>query len=195
MDSFKILASKRKLNSTFLMAGWLFADLLLALGIIFLFSDSKNLMPANQEVFLPETTTPSSQQTVSPSQLAISSATPVELDISQIGLDTQPVIFTVQVNPKSFVSSETFEISRFQTNLGRFMNQYLNSKVGLVITLGYHDNIGMGMQMARRGNAELLSSYPEVFNNSVMKPFWYSTDEINVAGVIKFEIYFLRIMP
>lgn len=178
-------------NTIYLSSGWLFADLLLALGVIFLVSGSKS--PSGVAVVIPSTPTASytSQPIYPPDVSAMSTSTITPEASSQVGLDKTPVILTINVMPSAFIEGNSREILRFQENLKNSLYKYLGKRAGLVITLGFHSNIGSGMQMARKGNLELVGLYPNIFGNSVMKPFWFSVDEINVAGTMKFEIYFL----
>ncbi len=183
-----------KKNSIFLTAGWLFADLMLVLSVIFLVSSSK----AQSKIFLisdlmtvtPEATiayeSPQEKETVTPTVVVAVDEDP------QVGLDTTPVVLIVVVAPAAYLNENAFEVKSIQATLRKRLSNYSDKKAGLVITLGYHSEIGMGMRIARKGNSELNNLFPEIFSNTVMKPFWFSTDEINIAGTIKFEIYFLK---
>jgi hypothetical protein len=182
-----------KKNTIFMTAGWLFADLLLVLAVIFLVSSSKvtqNASISSRSMSV----TPSPFFTATPHSSPTFSVLPG--DNLEVGLDTTPVIFIVNVTPVSFLGDNALESKRLQASLKNYVSDYSDKKAGLVITLGFHSNIGTGMQLAIRGNKELLNLYPDVFKNSVMKPFWFSTDEFNIAGTIKFEIYFLtKVIP
>lgn len=181
-----------KKNSVFLTAGWLFADLFLALSVIFLVSNSK--IPSSEYLLSvsKSATLDVPQNSPMPDEEIITPTLTARPDENlQVGLDTTPVILIVNVTPVKYLSNDASETENIQVSLKNKLSDYLDRRAGLVITLGYHNEIGIGMRLAQKGNLELKKLYPELFRNSVMKSFWFSTDVINVAGTIKFEIYFL----
>lgn len=185
-------------NSTFLSTGWLFADLLLALSVIFLISGSKATNNTPFTAIPTFTKTPVNifgpflqNETPTPTNIFFTPTPTIEIsNESQIGLDQTPVIIVIHVNPENFLKGYSGAVDGFRASLKKSLSDYSSERAGLVITLGFHTNIGSGMQLARSGNSELRNLYPNVFRNSVMKPFWFSVDEINTSGTIKFEIYF-----
>src|SRR5574341_527877 len=113
---------------------------------------------------------------------------------AQIGLDLTPSLVTVSVDSQRLLNNDLAEIESLRSQIEYKFSNIQGKRVGLVITLGYHQTVANGMKLARMGNELLVEVYPEIFDRSVMKPFWYSIDDNHPVGTITFEIYFFTII-
>jgi hypothetical protein len=175
--------SPHRVRDTISIAGWLFADLLLGLAMIFLVSTTGSIKAS------PPPSPVGLSRTPSPSATALTKATPTP----RVGLNLTPIPFQVSVDSAKLLSNDPNEILSLKSQLRSQINQKMvnhrNVRAGLVITLGYHREILNGVRLAKKGNEILLEVDSEIFDGSVMKPFWYSLDVNHPAGTITFEIY------
>jgi hypothetical protein len=155
------------------LAGWLFADLFLGLAMLFLIFNTQGTEISYLNLV---TSTP----TLPPTSSISIAQTPTVDPSYEVGLDLVPHYITI---PNSDDNSIKNQIS--QT-----LEQFPNKRAGLVITLGYHDEIRKGMALANKVNGSLKELYPIMFSNAVMKPFWYSIDQNHPIGTVVAEIYF-----
>lgn len=197
-------------RSAFGLAGWLFADLLLGLSMVFLAASLStpfvsNTITLTATITPTETPTSTPQKTnttvimtrtasatnVIPSLTTVPTSTiiPSPSTIQRIGLETTPVIISISVSPEDFLAGKFDSVSSFKNKADRILSQYKDRRVGLVITLGYHDEVRNGVRLAAKANQVLASSYPHMFDNAVTKEFWYSLDTNHPAGTIVMEVY------
>lgn len=196
-----------RVRDTVSMAGWLFADLLLGLAMLFLvfntvgekttplstLTPSPTLSPTSaiqkiNKTDVPNNVEPITRSTVTPTKFV--TPLPEVTATAQIGLDLTPSLVSVSVDSQKILNGDLDEIENLRSQIRYKIGDFQEKRVGLVITLGYHQTVGGGMKLAKLGNEVLLDLYPEVFGRSVMKPFWYSLDEYHPTGTITFEIYF-----
>lgn len=187
-------------RDTISLAGWLFADLFLGLAMLFLvfntIGDEDSLLSATSTSETPKvfrTVTPSPAITLTkPLQTSIPThpLTPTVKATVPVGLDLVPGFVTVNIVPQLLLSNNSSEIDTLTELLRARFKTYGDRRVGLVITLGYHKEVGSGIALAKKANMILRELYPEMFNGAVMKTFWYSLDENHPAGTITFEVYF-----
>ena len=158
-------AAKR---SIFHIAGWLFADLLLALTIMFIAASAAGKPLSTTKTHLSITPTPT--------------PTPVPRQVPQV-LDRHPLTFTINVNPLQLNQPNTIAQVRDQVNQQLNKSNDANRKVGFVITLA---GGALGDNHARSFNA-ILNSIP-AFQSAVFKNYH---DLQNPDSEFDLEIYFL----
>jgi hypothetical protein len=199
-----------RVRDTVSLAGWLFADLLLGLAMLFLVfntvgekttplsthtpspSSSPTSSIQSQKTAAPNLNEPIPQMTVTKTKFV--TPLPEVTATAQIGLDLTPSLVTVSVDSQKILNGDLDEIEALRSQIRYKIADFRGKRVGLVITLGYHRTVAGGMSLARLGNEVLLDLYPEIFDRSVMKPFWYSLDDNHPTGTITFEIYFFTII-
>src|SRR5581483_5233108 len=115
-------------HGIFHTAGWLFADLLLALTIIFIAASATG--KATPKVPLSIMPTPTSIPTPTPTPIP----TPTPTAIKQT-LDPHPLTFTINVNPFQLNSPDTITTVKGQVTQQLDQSHNGNRKVGFVITL------------------------------------------------------------
>lgn len=191
---------KSQHRDTISLSGWLFADLLLALAVMFLV-----ISPVGSLVHAPVINTPTS--TMKPSAantLATSTATPPSTttptltpslvpqlqSTARVGLDLTPVLISVFAPPADILGRRPETLGTLRKQIEGQLRNYTGRRAGLVITLGYHDASNQGVRMSVIGNDLLKSSFPQIFQDSLMKEFWYSPMSGSPQGTIVFEIYF-----
>lgn len=197
-----------RIRDTFSLAGWLFADLLLGLAMLFLVFNTK-------ATYIPNTLTSTPSPTKTPSQTPspkeerinkksinkiISTHTPTPnkqvntlpkiTATANIGLELIPSHESVFVNAERVLKNDPKVLHSLRNQIIADFKKYEGRKVGLVITLGYHGNVGDGVRLAKIANNILIEEYPEVFNGAVTKPFWWINDTLHQTGTITFEFYF-----
>jgi hypothetical protein len=203
-----MFSSRRGLpiRDTIGLAGWFFADLLLGMAMLFLVLNTAGswpkVLPTNTPTptLTPIPTSPltaTSTPTITPIPTPEPTSTPntsLTLTIEptpRTGLDMTPVLIQVEADPALLITGDPETIYTLQVQINAKFKQYQDRRVGLVITLGYHDNVASGVALANQANKVLRSTYPLVFDDAVMKAFWWSKDINHKAGVIDFEVYFL----
>ena len=161
-----------KQRSIFHTAGWLFADLLLALTIIFI-AASAGGKPAHKIIL---STTPTPTATPVP----ISTATPPPPQ----GLDPHPLVFSMNADPLQLGQPGTITQMKAQVEQQLSQSHNSNRRVGFVITLAGGIN---GVNHATSFNA-ILASIP-AFQHSVFKNYH---DLNNPTNEFDLEIYFIE---
>lgn len=155
-------------------AGWLFADLLLALTIIFI---------AMSAIHNPETK--AKQASIQLTPTAIPNATPTPTPTQHaLALNTAPLTFSIQSVPTTLNQAGVKHSIIKQVNKIISSSLYRSSKVGFVITLG---GGGDGVANAESFNAILKTMAP--FKKAVFKNYH---DLNNPSEEFDLEVYFLE---
>ena len=176
-------------NSIFATAGWLFADLLLVLAILFLVMnarsprDGSGLPAAPPPTYTPyptytpfPTLTPVSTPTLSPTEAAIATLYPT----AQVGLETRPAIFYIYPG-EVILEKMTTELERYPERVA-----------GFVLVFGYANDVGTGISRARQAFDSLTTAFPEVFPPAMAnKPLWWAPDDSGDGGTIRLEVFFI----
>lgn len=188
---------RRKSRNTVTLAGWLLADLLLGIAMLF-FVLNTQAAPGVLDSTL--TFTPSPSSTISPTEVdntptmtKIPTATvtmiPEPGSTPRPGLAPESITIKIFVNPENFRGGEANELSSAITQIKEKFEEFLGERAGLVITEGYDENINTGFQIATIANDLLVATYPQIFRDAITKAYWFSPNEINKAGTIEFEVY------
>jgi hypothetical protein len=176
-------------NTVFLTAGWLFADLLLVLSVIFLISGSKKT-----PVVLPNAQTPAfTSQTEIVNRLTPTSTRFQYTPTPEYGLNPMPSTFYIYIdNMSGFLGGDTISTNDFLKGVKKNLGNANNLKAGLIITQGYHKEISLGLQLANKANELLIENFPNEFGGKylIAKSYWYGSNQKFPSGTIKLEIYF-----
>lgn len=166
-------------RSIFHIAGWLFADLLLALAIIFIAAAAigKPTPPVKTDLSITPTPTPTPTPTSTPTP------TPTPTPASQV-LDSRPLTFTINVDPLQLNQPNTIAQVRDQVNQQLNKSNNTSHKVGFVITLA---GGASGDDHAQSFNSVLNSMPP--FQSAVFKNYHNLG---NPDSEFDLEIYFLQ---
>ena len=163
------------------LAGWLFADLLLAFAIIVLAASSGGL-PADESADAePTSQTPPSTPATPPPPTAPPGIDPAP---RQIVLQSNYEVLTGPPSP-----GRDAEVARLAGELrGRIAEQGLaGRRAALVLTFGVHPEVGSGQRLATAFNDLVLTTVPETFEGSARRSFdWRSTP----IGEIRADVYF-----
>lgn len=181
---------KLRFRDTTSMAGWLFADLFLGLIVVFMATAQvpPKMGPSPTPTFY-ETLTSIPSPSITPKPLP---SVPVSTSLPP-GLDVQPFTFNIEIFiMPDFLARNEEAIQDFIRQVDKKLGGKKTQKAGLVITLGYHRQISVGLQLAQTANDLLISKFPNTFSSAttVTKSFWYTSDEIHPSGTLRFEIYF-----
>ena len=161
-------------RTVFHTAGWLFADLLLALTIIFIAASAIGKPASTTKAHLFVTPTPTVMPTPTP--------TPVPTQAPQV-LDRHALTFTLDIDPLQLNQPNTVAQVQDQVNQQLNKSNNTNRKVGFVITLA---GGALGDNHAQSLNS-ILNSMPN-FQNTVFKNYH---DLGNPDSEFDLEIYFL----
>lgn len=158
-----MLRRRRAKRSTFGLVGWLFADLLLALTMIFV------IVSAVQGAYTP------------PKK---SGATPI---IS--ALSSTPVDVTVQVDTTALLNSDPAAMASVQNQVKSQLQRYQQLKAGMVLTFGGGPNADQDTSVAQQINSALgsLGAKHFVFDKAVFRSF---IDLSQVSGTNLIQVYF-----
>jgi len=181
------LKSRNSTSSIFSTAGWLFADLLLALGVIFLVSGSKYDKP---EIPI----------SLSPTTIASQTNTPT------ITISFTPTIITEtptntmngveKAGPVGLSSHQCYNIylpngSIDNDDIYEMLNNQLPDnpaiRAGLVLIWTHGETVGQGVEMSQQVGQILKAQFPESFSKTEMKSLYF---EIGQIYLIQLEIYF-----
>ncbi|GIH67757.1 hypothetical protein [Sphaerimonospora thailandensis] len=161
-------------GSVTLLAGWLFADLLLGLTIIMLGAQAPPPVPA-KPVAGKGTATPSPSPSPSPSPCA-----------RQItGVSAKPVKVSFRVSPGA---SDAEMIARVKRELRKHKKHLAGRHAGMVLTFGANGGAGDGVHLATRVNAAARKGFPGIFQTAATRNFH---DLAAPSGSISMEIYFV----
>ncbi|MEW2352983.1 hypothetical protein [Spirillospora sp. NPDC029432] len=157
---------RRRPSLTILMAGWLFADMLLALTIVMLGAEA----PPKAEA------SPAGGPSVSKSPCA-----------AQVrGVESRPVSAKFRVSPAARGRTLIAQVKR---GLRDETRGFAGKRAGMVLTFGGDGGSGQGVALASRVNTALRAAYPNVFQSSATRNFH---DLSASAGSVSMEIYFIN---
>lgn len=173
------------------IAGWLFADMLLGLAIIFLGSSSQTdgyileEQPfAGASTTMPTTTLPEPESEPSTTTLA-----PIE------GLDPQPFLLEVpdvDVVALTAVGSDRreAEADRIEAVVRRELADRIDdgTPVGIALTFGVDIDVGEGQVLAAAFNTVLEERVPELFSGAALRSFDFRASA--GQGTARSELYF-----
>jgi len=150
---------------TILLAGWLFADMLLALTIVMLGAQ------APPEAEAKPSAGPSPSKSPCAEQLK--------------GVESKPIKAKFTVSPAA--GGRTL-IAQVKRGLHRQAPGFSGKRAGMVLTFGGDGGSGQGVALASRVNRALKEAYPSVFRSAATRNFH---DLAAPAGSVSMEIYFI----
>lgn len=155
---------RRRPSLTLLLAGWLFADMLLALTIVMLGAQAPPKAAAEAK--------PSPSKTPCVEQLR--------------GVDQRPMKTKFAVRPAARGRTLVTQVKR---GLNRHADDFAGKRVGMVLTFGGDGGGGRGVALAARVNRALRNAYPSAFESAATRNFH---DLSASRGSIAMEIYFIN---
>ncbi|MEU6743534.1 hypothetical protein [Streptosporangium sandarakinum] len=156
-----------------LLAGWLFADLLLGLTIIMLGAQAPPEPPKASAG--PEAGGATATPAPSPSPCATRVA----------GVKAEPVKVTFRVSPGADDKALNAQVKK---ELLAYRDRLTGRHAGMVLTFGAGSGPGEGARLATRVNAAARKAYPSVFEAAATRDFH---DLSAPGGTISMEIYFV----
>ncbi|XVQ89154.1 hypothetical protein ACQP2K_17590 [Microbispora siamensis] len=159
-------------GSSLLLAGWLFADLLLALTIIMLGAQAPPPAPA-----MPLASEGSASPSPSPS--------PSPCATWAAGVAAKPTKVSFRVNP---VASDEELLAEVKRELRKHKKRLAGRHAGMVLTFGANGGTGDGVRLATRVNAAAGEAFPSIFQTAATRNFH---DLAAPSGSISMEIYFV----
>lgn len=192
------------------LSGWVFADLLLGLMVIFLVSTRGSPIRVAQITLTPTATntptatrtptllpgvTPSITPTRTPSPTP--TLTPTATPVAGIGLHPNPYWVTLRTDPGLFLSSNRTDRlasdDQFRKQISACLDGAAGSKVGMVLAMGYNQKAENGHQMAKRVLDLLVEDDPvkTIFSGGVLKDYHNLSEDPYLNGQVTLEIYFL----
>ncbi|MEV6523114.1 hypothetical protein AB0M43_14280 [Longispora sp. NPDC051575] len=164
-------------RNSMMLAGWLFADLALALMVLLLGSATD----------LPVQALPS--PTASASRSPVPSATPFR----PLGTEQKPFTFVVQSNGQALLNRDPAEAGRVRAAIQQHLAAATKAgrRVAFVLTFGTSESPGTGVSLARIGNDLLREAVPAAMTGAAVRDFWQATGQEGAAeGALSFELYF-----
>jgi hypothetical protein len=166
------------------IVGWVFADMLLALVLVFMGTQpgdptAGKTPPATTTTTLPTTTTtPPTTTTTAPR-----------------GVDREYICLRVQTEPGRLGSAAAPGDEGYLVSLTEELRQLLAStgmagrEAGVVLSFGVSTTPGPGRATAEAYNELILKRLPEVFGSSAVRGFWDGTPGQNPAGSVMLNLY------
>lgn len=152
-----------------LLAGWLFADLLLGLTV--------TMLGAQAPPPVPEAGRGTASPTPSPSPCATRIA----------GVKARPLKLAFRVDPGA---SDGELLAVVRRELRGHRERLTGRRAGMVLTFGAAGGAGDGVHLAKRVNAAARRAYPRVFGTAATRNFH---DLAAPRGSISMEIYFVSV--
>lgn len=166
-------------NSTIMLAGWLLADLLLALTIIFLASSSTDI----------KLTTTTTAATITPTP------TPTPTALPQIaGVDPNPTEISITINSSALLAGDTNETNSIKTQVQQQLQNDSQKTAAITLTFGGQKgdplDQGRGTQISSRIN-EILNTFAAnsfIFSSKTVYRPYISLDQS--SEIVDIDIYF-----
>lgn len=188
------------------ISGWVFADLMLGLFVIFLVS-ARGATPEEIAAIPPPTATATA--TVTPTWTPVPTRGPLPthtpfptlrptvtaIPALSIGLDQTPYYVTLRTDPTLFLSTSDADKraadKQFRDQIHSCLNQTVGSKAGMVLAEGYNPHIENGHTLAKRVISLLSAELGDVFVNAVPKDYHRLSNDPYLNGMVTLEIYFV----
>lgn len=162
--------------SPLFLAGWLFADLLLALAVILL---GTMAAPPTASESQPRST-PSATPTPTPS--------PSPTTSTPVGIDPNPFVVEIEVNTAALLARQPAERARVGREIRELTQPSNGRRAGLVLLWGYNPNLSTGIQLAERTKPIMLTYRPVMFTGTATKEL----GNVGGSNKVKLEIYYYK---
>jgi hypothetical protein len=166
------VTTRRGSVAPLLLAGWLFADLLLGLMIIMLGAQAPPHIPAE---------TLAGEETASPSPSP--SASPCATRAAGVAAKATKISFRVRPG-----ASDRELLGQVRRELLKHRKRLAGRHAGMVLTFGADGGAGNGVHLATRVNAAAGKAFPRIFQTAATRNFH---DLAAPSGSISMEIYFV----
>jgi hypothetical protein len=193
------------------MAGWLFADLLLGVAMLFFVFNTVGELPAitpeppvePTETPTPTATaTPTSTPTVSPTSTpsiasTVVTITPTPTMTRMPSLNSNPTIVRVSVDMEVLLGNDNARKEAERTKVLQAVQKELSGighrQAGIVLTFGTtrHNEPERGDKLAREVNTLLKEGLPHIFGRAVLKSYHQLSGDPASIGDTELEIYWL----
>ncbi|MFD0485492.1 hypothetical protein ACFQ46_23115 [Kineococcus sp. GCM10028916] len=185
------LRPRNKENAAIGLAGWVFADALLALTIIGLAAGGAVHAGVGEATAVAATVAPTATPTAVPTPVPTVTVTaaplPVDVPTMPAGVAQAPVVLDVNVGG---ADDEAIRAS-VAGAVGDLAAQ--GRRAAFVLTFGTAGTPGAGTALARRVNAQLDVAAPNVFTGSGKRDFWRAVNaDAPQAGVVQLELYLIQ---
>lgn len=193
---------RHKHRDTMSLSGWLYADLLLGLAMLFFVFNTVGVEPP-AELDSPRptpTASPTLTPTLTPTAFAEATKTPTprptNTPVPPNVLSPEAFEFSFRVNADRLLQGDKSEQDRVRQEIRSALNQYVGKrKAGFVLTFGTSNVLDEGTRLSREMNRLLVEVLPEVFDTSVRRDFLQFSNDRALRGQIKVEIYFFTGIP
>jgi hypothetical protein len=198
-------------RDTVSLAGWLFADLLLGLSMLFFVFNTVGPKPVEpvQPTSTPRptltstrTATPVNTSTPTPTYTATPTYTPIPQPTEPVSLSTDPVTLLIKTNPSRLLGSGTAradEQTRIKGILRQRFAQYeiAHQRAGIVLSFGTAPTALTGGRLSTAVNQLLVEELPQVFvsGSTVMRNFHFISANQSQYGDVEIEVYFILGSP
>lgn len=183
---------------TVAIAGWLFADLLLGIGLLFFVADSRGTpftpVPTLVTATASPTFPPWATLTATP---RAPTATPVGTPGTKIGLNPTPYRVVLRTDPELFLRRKTDRRGtaekRFQDQIQECLGRTKSSRVGLVLATGSNPDATNGRLLAQSA-INLLKQYSAPFEPSTVYKDYFnlSGDDPSINGTVELEVFYIE---
>jgi len=173
------------------MGGWLFADLMLALAMLFFAANTIGTPPAATPTATP-TATATAVLTTVPTRTATPTATPTPMATATSTPTPTPAPCQPQVVLKKHelhVAAGPGGAGPTAEQLSALFQPFAGSRAGLLLAFGHSVSPATGEALAARVNATLRATLPAMFlADTIMEPFHYL--DASTTGEVDFHAYF-----
>ena len=183
------LRPRGKENAAIGLAGWVFADALLALTIIGLAAGGAVHAGVGEATAVAATVAPTATAAPTPVPTVTVTAAPLPVDVPVMpaGVAQAPVVLDVNVGG---ADDEAIRAS-VAGAVGDLAAQ--GRRAAFVLTFGTAGTPGAGTALARRVNAQLDVAAPNVFTGSGKRDFWRAVNaDAPQPGVVHLELYLIQ---
>ncbi|MER5424695.1 hypothetical protein [Streptosporangium roseum] len=200
------MTTRRRTSTSTLLAGWLFADLLLGLTIIMLGAQApppspvRPLADATQPPPDPTQPQPEASRPLADATQLASEPTPSPAEESPVrppspspvpspctgrvgGVRAKPITISFQVTPDAH---DDILAAQIRQELRKHRDRLAGQHAGMVLTFAADGGTGNGVRLATRVNTAIREAYPRIFGTAVTRNFH---DLDAPGGSISMEIY------
>ncbi|MEV4242154.1 hypothetical protein AB0J63_01970 [Streptosporangium canum] len=202
------MTTRRRTSTSTLLAGWLFADLLLGLTIIMLGAQAPPPSPvrplagaaqpppdptqpqpeasrplADATQLSPEPTPSPAEESPTPALPPSPSPVPSPCTGRVGGVRAKPITIAFQVTPGAH---DDMLAAQIRQELRKHRDRLAGQHAGMVLTFAADGGTGNGVRLATRVNTAIREAYPRIFGTAVTRNFH---DLDAPRGSISMEIY------